>query len=51
MSKSISEVVAQAMEEFKTSSEMKDLNIAFSQKAFIKDFELYEGGWPEGSPS
>ncbi|KAG1327776.1 hypothetical protein COCNU_01G017100 [Cocos nucifera] len=31
------------MEEFKTSSEMKDLNITFSQKAFNKDFELYEG--------
>ncbi|EHA8588720.1 hypothetical protein COCNU_scaffold006459G000030 [Cocos nucifera] len=31
------------MEEFKASSEMKDLNIALGQKAFIKGFELYEG--------
>ncbi|KAG1358573.1 hypothetical protein COCNU_08G000190 [Cocos nucifera] len=31
------------MEQFKTSPEMKDLNIAFSQETFIKDFELYEG--------
>ena len=29
MSKSISEVTARAMEEFKASSKMKDLNIAF----------------------
>ncbi|EHA8587534.1 hypothetical protein COCNU_scaffold002525G000040 [Cocos nucifera] len=43
MSKFILEAVAQAMEEFKTSSKMKDLNITFSQKAFIKGFELYEG--------
>ncbi|EHA8587749.1 hypothetical protein COCNU_scaffold003121G000010 [Cocos nucifera] len=43
MSKSISEVAARAMEEFKASFKMKDLNIAFSQKAFIKGFELYEG--------
>ncbi|EHA8586813.1 hypothetical protein COCNU_scaffold000979G000030 [Cocos nucifera] len=31
------------MEEFKVSSEMKDLNIAFSQEAFIEGFELCEG--------
>ncbi|EHA8586429.1 hypothetical protein COCNU_scaffold000363G000010 [Cocos nucifera] len=31
------------MEEFKASSKMKDLNIAFSQKSFIKDFILCEG--------
>ncbi|KAG1365009.1 hypothetical protein COCNU_12G000090 [Cocos nucifera] len=41
--KSISEAVAQTVEEFKSSSKMRDLNIAFSQKTFIKDFELYEG--------
>ncbi|EHA8586850.1 hypothetical protein COCNU_scaffold001055G000010 [Cocos nucifera] len=43
ISKSILEAVARAMEEFKTSFEIKDLNIAFNQKAFIKGFELYEG--------
>ncbi|KAG1327543.1 hypothetical protein COCNU_01G014770 [Cocos nucifera] len=43
MSKSILEATTQAMEEFKASSEMKDLNIAFSQEAFIKGFKLYEG--------
>ncbi|EHA8589058.1 hypothetical protein COCNU_scaffold007842G000010 [Cocos nucifera] len=43
MSKSISEVAAQAMEEFKISLEMKNLNIAFAQQAFIKSVELYEG--------
>lgn len=43
MVKSISEAAAQAVEEFNASSEMKDLNIAFSQKAFIKGFELCEG--------
>ncbi|KAG1338312.1 hypothetical protein COCNU_04G006180 [Cocos nucifera] len=42
ISKPISEVVAQAMEEFKASSKMKDLNIAFGQKMFIKGFELCE---------
>ncbi|EHA8589299.1 hypothetical protein COCNU_scaffold008928G000010 [Cocos nucifera] len=31
------------MEEFKASTKMKDLNIAFGQEAFIKGFELYEG--------
>ncbi|KAG1342267.1 hypothetical protein COCNU_05G004960 [Cocos nucifera] len=41
MSKSVSKATAQIVE-FNASSEM-DLNIAFSQKAFIKDFELYEG--------
>ncbi|EHA8589317.1 hypothetical protein COCNU_scaffold009135G000010 [Cocos nucifera] len=42
MSKSISKATVRAMEEFMASSKM-DLNIAFDQKAFIKDFELYEG--------
>ncbi|EHA8588767.1 hypothetical protein COCNU_scaffold006570G000010 [Cocos nucifera] len=42
MSKSILMAAARAMEEFKASSKIKDLNIAFSQKAFIKGFELYE---------
>ncbi|KAG1363918.1 hypothetical protein COCNU_11G007450 [Cocos nucifera] len=48
LAKSVSEVAAQAIEEFKTSFEMKDLNIAFSQKAFIKGFELWQSG-PEVS--
>ncbi|EHA8587067.1 hypothetical protein COCNU_scaffold001368G000010 [Cocos nucifera] len=43
MLKSISETVARAMEDFKASPKMKDLNIAFGQQAFIKDFELYKG--------
>ncbi|EHA8588305.1 hypothetical protein COCNU_scaffold004692G000010 [Cocos nucifera] len=43
LAKSILEVVARAIEELKTSPKMKDLNIAFSQKAFIKGFEFYEG--------
>ncbi|KAG1362705.1 hypothetical protein COCNU_10G009240 [Cocos nucifera] len=43
MSKSISKAAARAMEEFKASFEMKDLNIAFGQKAFIKGFKLCEG--------
>ncbi|KAG1365731.1 hypothetical protein COCNU_12G007310 [Cocos nucifera] len=43
MSKSISKAGAQAVEEFKASSKMKDLNIAFGRKAFIKSFELCEG--------
>ena len=36
----ISEAQAQAVEEFKTSSEMRDLNIQFGQTVFIKGFEL-----------
>ncbi|XP_073102544.1 uncharacterized protein [Elaeis guineensis] len=36
----VSEARAQAVEEFKTSSEMRDLNIKFGQAAFIKGFEL-----------
>ncbi|KAG1354958.1 hypothetical protein COCNU_07G010700 [Cocos nucifera] len=43
MSKSILEVAAQAMEEFKASFEITDLNIAFGQKAFIKGFKLCKG--------
>ncbi|KAG1334183.1 hypothetical protein COCNU_03G003020 [Cocos nucifera] len=43
IAKSILEAVAQAVEEFKIFFEMKDLTIAFSQKAFIKGFELCEG--------
>ncbi|KAG1338313.1 hypothetical protein COCNU_04G006190 [Cocos nucifera] len=42
MLKSILEAAARAME-FKASSKMKDLNIAFSHKVFIKSFKLYEG--------
>ncbi|EHA8586369.1 hypothetical protein COCNU_scaffold000248G000010 [Cocos nucifera] len=40
ISKSILEATVRAMKEFKASSKMKDLNIIFDQKAFIKDFEL-----------
>ena len=36
----VSEARAQAVEEFKTSSEMRDLNIKFGQATFIKGFEL-----------
>ena len=36
----VSEARAQAVEEFKTSSEMRNLNIKFGQAAFIKGFEL-----------
>ncbi|KAG1370929.1 hypothetical protein COCNU_16G000230 [Cocos nucifera] len=43
MAKSISKAMTQAMKEFKTSSEMRNLNVEFSQEAFIKDFELCEG--------
>ena len=43
MAKSISEAMTQAMEEFKASFKMRNLNIKFGQEAFIKDFELYEG--------
>ena len=32
----------QAVEKFKVSFEMRDLNVKFSQKAFIKGFELCE---------
>ncbi|KAG1327732.1 hypothetical protein COCNU_01G016660 [Cocos nucifera] len=35
--------MTRAVEELKTSSEMQNLNIEFDQKAFIKNFELYEG--------
>ncbi|KAG1328010.1 hypothetical protein COCNU_01G019440 [Cocos nucifera] len=43
MAKLILEVMTQTMEEFKTSSEIRNLNVEFGQKAFIKDFELCEG--------
>ncbi|EHA8586313.1 hypothetical protein COCNU_scaffold000172G000020 [Cocos nucifera] len=43
MAKSISEAMIRAVEEFKTSSEMQNLNVKFSQEAFIKDFKFYEG--------
>ena len=33
---------AQVVEEFKVSSEMRDLNVKFDQKAFINRFELCE---------
>ncbi|EHA8586623.1 hypothetical protein COCNU_scaffold000592G000010 [Cocos nucifera] len=38
----ISKVKAQAVEEFKVSFEMRDLNVKFSQEAIIKGFELCE---------
>ncbi|KAG1358568.1 hypothetical protein COCNU_08G000140 [Cocos nucifera] len=43
MLKSISEAAARAIKKLKASSEMKDLNITFDQKAFIKGIELCEG--------
>ncbi|KAG1362673.1 hypothetical protein COCNU_10G008920 [Cocos nucifera] len=43
MAKSISKAMTQAVEEFKTSPEMRNLNVEFGQEAFIKNFELYEG--------
>ena len=47
----VSEARAQAVEEFKTSFEMRDLNIKFSQATFIKGFELCQekvvGKFPE----
>ncbi|EHA8588129.1 hypothetical protein COCNU_scaffold004181G000020 [Cocos nucifera] len=39
----ISKTMTRAMEEFKTSFEMRNLNIKFDQEAFIKGFELCEG--------
>ena len=36
----ISEVRVLAVEEFKASAEMRDLNVRFGQEAFIKGFEL-----------
>ena len=36
----VSEVGARAMEEFKTSSKIEDLQVQFGQDAFIKGFEL-----------
>ena len=38
----VSEARVLAVEEFKTSAEMRDLNIQFGQEAFIKGFELYQ---------
>ncbi|XP_073107518.1 uncharacterized protein [Elaeis guineensis] len=38
----VSEAMVQAVEEFKTSSEMRDLKVEFGQAAFIKGFELYQ---------
>ncbi|EHA8587617.1 hypothetical protein COCNU_scaffold002837G000010 [Cocos nucifera] len=43
LAESILEVMARAVEEFKTSPKMKDLNIIFSQEVFIKGFKLYKG--------
>ncbi|KAG1360728.1 hypothetical protein COCNU_09G001910 [Cocos nucifera] len=43
MAGSISEVMTRAMEEFKASFEMRNLNVKFGQEMFIKGFELYEG--------
>ncbi|EHA8586736.1 hypothetical protein COCNU_scaffold000853G000010 [Cocos nucifera] len=39
-SKQISEVKIQAMEEFKDSSKVRDLNVTFGQEAFQKGYEL-----------
>ena len=36
----VSEARALAVEEFKASAEMRDLNVQFGQEAFIKGFEL-----------
>ena len=36
----ISEARALAVEEFKASAEMRDLNVKFAQEAFIKGFEF-----------
>ena len=36
----ISKAMVRAVEEFKTSSEMEDLQVQFGQDAFIKGFEL-----------
>ena len=38
----VSEARTQAVEEFKTSFEMEDLQVQFGQDAFIKGFELYQ---------
>ena len=47
----VSEARARAVEEFKGSSEMKDLKVQFGQDAFIKGFELCQekvaGRFPE----
>ena len=47
----ISKVGARAVEEFKASSEMEDLQVQFGQDDFIKGFELYQekvvGRFPE----
>ncbi|EHA8587940.1 hypothetical protein COCNU_scaffold003633G000030 [Cocos nucifera] len=42
-SRQISKAKIRAMEEFKVFSQMRDLNVAFSQEAFQKGYELYEG--------
>ncbi|EHA8587127.1 hypothetical protein COCNU_scaffold001459G000090 [Cocos nucifera] len=42
VSRHILEAKAQAIEEFKIFSEIRDLNIQFSKEAFQKGFELYE---------
>ena len=36
----VSEARVLAVEEFKTSAKMRDLNVQFGQEAFIKEFEL-----------
>ncbi|EHA8588573.1 hypothetical protein COCNU_scaffold005839G000010 [Cocos nucifera] len=43
MAKSFLKMMIQAMEEFKASSKMRNLNVEFGQQAFIKGFELCEG--------
>ncbi|EHA8587113.1 hypothetical protein COCNU_scaffold001452G000010 [Cocos nucifera] len=42
MAKSILEAMIRAVEEFKASFEMRNLNFEFGQQAFIKGFELFE---------
>ncbi|EHA8588520.1 hypothetical protein COCNU_scaffold005638G000010 [Cocos nucifera] len=48
MAKSISEVMTRAVEVFKTSLEIRNLNVEFGQKAFIKDSSSTKVGWPKG---
>ena len=38
----VSEARVLVVEEFKTSTEMRDLNVQFGQEAFIKGFELFQ---------
>ncbi|EHA8587464.1 hypothetical protein COCNU_scaffold002268G000010 [Cocos nucifera] len=42
MAKSVLEAMTWAIEEFKASFKMRNLNVKFGQEAFIKDFKHYE---------